>query len=96
MREDETFPTASTIKLSILYELFKQVDAGKVKVDVPEALPAAARAGGSGLVGELTALAAERLPSHQRPRHIAVVDALPRTATGKLQRFVLKARVESR
>ena len=54
LRENETFPTASTIKLSILYELFKQVDAGKVKLDVPEALPAAARAGGSGLVGELT------------------------------------------
>ena len=49
------FPTASTIKLAILYELFKQADAGKIKLDVPEALPAAARAGGSGLVGELTA-----------------------------------------
>ena len=48
------------------------------------------------LIGELTALAAERLSSHQRPRQIAVVEALPRTATGKLQRFVLKARVESR
>ena len=54
LREHETFPTASTIKLAILYELFKQVDAGKIKLDVPEALPAAARAGGSGLVGELT------------------------------------------
>jgi beta-lactamase class A len=54
LREQETFPTASTIKLAILYELFKQVDAGKIKLDVPEALPAAARAGGSGLVGELT------------------------------------------
>ena len=48
------------------------------------------------LIGELTALTAERLSSHQRPRHIAVVDTLPRTATGKLQRFVLKERVESR
>jgi benzoate-CoA ligase family protein len=48
------------------------------------------------LVAELGALATERLATHQRPRHIAVVDALPRTATGKLQRFVLKARVESR
>src|SRR5688500_5884618 len=54
LREQETFPTASTIKLAILYDLFKQVDAGKIKLDVPEALPAAARAGGSGLVGELT------------------------------------------
>jgi benzoate-CoA ligase family protein len=48
------------------------------------------------LVAELTALTSERLAAHQRPRHIAVVDALPRTATGKLQRFALKARVESR
>ena len=47
------------------------------------------------LVGELEGLAA-RLPTHQRPRRIAVVDALPRTATGKLQRFVLRARIESR
>jgi len=54
LRENETFPTASTIKLTILYELFKQVDAGTIKLDVPEALPAAARAGGSGLVGQLT------------------------------------------
>ena len=51
---------------------------------------------GAELLGQLTALAAERLPSHQRPRQIAVVEALPRTATGKLQRFALKARVESR
>ena len=49
-----------------------------------------------GLVAELTALASTRLPAHQRPRGITVMDALPRTATGKLQRFVLKARVESR
>ena len=48
------------------------------------------------LIGELTALTAERLSSHQRPRHIAVVDTLPRTATGKLQRFVLRERIESR
>jgi acyl-coenzyme A synthetase/AMP-(fatty) acid ligase len=48
------------------------------------------------LIRELTVLTAERLSSHQRPRRIAVVDALPRTATGKLQRFMLKAGVESR
>jgi benzoate-CoA ligase family protein len=49
-----------------------------------------------GLPDELAALAAERLPPHQRPRRIEVVDELPRTATGKLQRFVLKERVEQR
>ena len=48
--------------------------------------PAAAE----GLVGELTELVSERLPSHQRPRRIVVVPELPRTATGKLQRFRLR------
>jgi benzoate-CoA ligase family protein len=46
------------------------------------------------LADELEALVADRLPPHQRPRHIALVDELPRTATGKLQRFVLRDRVE--
>ena len=34
--------------------------------------------------------AEKMLPSHQRPREIFVVQELPRTATGKLQRFKLK------
>jgi benzoate-CoA ligase len=46
------------------------------------------------LVRELTALVEARLAAHQRPRRILVVDELPRTATGKLQRFVLRQRVE--
>jgi benzoate-CoA ligase len=46
------------------------------------------------LSAELTAFAADRLPPHQRPRRIVLVDELPRTATGKLQRFVLRDRVE--
>ena len=53
-------------------------------------------AAGDQLTAELATLATERLPTHQRPRHITVVPSLPRTATGKLQRFVLKARAESR
>ncbi|MBI2216712.1 MAG: benzoate-CoA ligase family protein [Candidatus Rokubacteria bacterium] len=47
----------------------------------------------AGLVEELTALAGKRLPSHQRPRRIVVVPELPRTATGKLQRFRLREMV---
>ncbi|HTO12881.1 MAG TPA: benzoate-CoA ligase family protein [Candidatus Binatia bacterium] len=47
--------------------------------DEPEALAAA-----------LAAHLAATLPSHQRPRRIAVVDELPRTVTGKLQRHVLR------
>ena len=45
------------------------------------------------LVAELTALAESNLAPHQRPRKILVVPELPRTATGKLQRFVLKERI---
>ena len=52
--------------------------------------------GAERLVAELTALTGERLAAHQRPRTITVVDALPRTATGKLQRFVLRAQAEAR
>jgi benzoate-CoA ligase family protein len=46
------------------------------------------------LIGELTALVDVRLAAHQRPRRISVVDELPRTATGKLQRFILRQQVE--
>jgi len=34
--------------------------------------------------------AADSLPAHQRPRQIRIVDELPRTVTGKLQRYVLR------
>lgn len=49
---------------------------------------------GDRLVEALARLLDERLPPHQRPRRIFVVDDLPRTATGKLQRFALRARVK--
>jgi len=49
---------------------------------------------GERLADELAALAAAGLPPHQRPRRIALVDELPRTATGKLQRFVLRDLIE--
>jgi len=42
----------------------------------------------------VAALAAAGLSPHQRPRRIAIVDELPRTATGKVQRFLLKQRIE--
>ena len=52
-RADEPFPTASAIKIGILYELFVQVDAGREVLDNPQALPAASRAGGSGILSRL-------------------------------------------
>lgn len=54
LREQEVFPTASTIKLAILYELFRQADAGTVTLDEPQPIPQAARVGGSGVLHELT------------------------------------------
>ena len=47
------FPTASTIKLAIVYELFKQVDEGKVRLDQTIALDRAKAVGGSGVLAEL-------------------------------------------
>jgi beta-lactamase class A len=53
-RADESFPTASAIKIGILHELFVQADAGKVALDDPKSLPPASRAGGSGILNRLT------------------------------------------
>jgi 4-hydroxybenzoate-CoA ligase len=41
-------------------------------------------------ISELDDLCAERLARHKRPRWIEPVDALPKTATGKVQRFRLR------
>jgi len=40
---------------------------------------------------ELVGLAQDRLAPHKVPRSVSFVDALPRTATGKLRRFVLRS-----
>jgi benzoate-CoA ligase family protein len=48
-----------------------------------------------GLAAELAALVEQKLPPHQRPRRTLVVPELPRTATGKLQRFLLRQWVEA-
>lgn len=53
--EHEVFPTASTIKIAILYELFKQVDEGKIRLDEPRTLDRRHAVGGSGILNELTA-----------------------------------------
>ena len=52
-RADEPFPTASAIKVGILYELFAQADAGTVSLDDPRPLAATARAGGAGILQHL-------------------------------------------
>jgi acyl-coenzyme A synthetase/AMP-(fatty) acid ligase len=50
------------------------------------------RPGPPDLAAALARLCEEKLAPHQRPRRIVVVPDLPRTATGKLQRFLLKER----
>jgi beta-lactamase class A len=49
------FATASTIKLAILYELFKQADEGRLSLDGVRPLDRQQVVGGSGVLAELTA-----------------------------------------
>jgi beta-lactamase class A len=51
--ERETFPTASTIKLALVYELFTQVEEGTIRLDETIALDRAKAVGGSGILFEL-------------------------------------------
>jgi beta-lactamase class A len=50
----QPFPTASTIKLAILYELFKQAEEGRLVLDKPERLERTDVTGGSGVLQHLT------------------------------------------
>jgi beta-lactamase class A len=51
---DQPFPTASTIKLAILYELLRQVDAKRLTLDEPKPIPERLRVGGSGVLQQLS------------------------------------------
>jgi len=47
------FPTASSIKIAIVYELFRQVDEGRVRLDETITLDRSKAVGGSGVLFEL-------------------------------------------
>jgi beta-lactamase class A len=51
--EGDEFPTASTIKLAALYELFRQADEGRLRLDASAPLDRAAVVGGSGILHAL-------------------------------------------
>lgn len=51
--EHETFPTASAIKLAIVYELFKQAGEGKVRLDEMVTLDRRQAVGGTGVLVEM-------------------------------------------
>lgn len=53
--EREAFPTASAIKVPILYELLKRADEGTVDLETVTPLARAQRVGGSGILQHLTA-----------------------------------------
>jgi 2-aminobenzoate-CoA ligase len=52
---------------------------------------AAGHPGGAGLTGQLQAFVKEKIAPYKYPRAIEFVAALPRTATGKVQRHVLRS-----
>ena len=54
-------------------------------------VPRNAQAAGEALCADLKACVKTRLAPHQYPRDIVFVDELPKTATGKIQRFKLRA-----
>jgi beta-lactamase class A len=51
--EHETFPTASAIKLAIVYELFKQAEEGNVRLDEMVTLDRRQAVGGTGVLVEM-------------------------------------------
>lgn len=52
-KADEPFPTASAIKIGILYELFRQADEGRVQLDERRPLDEANKVGGAGILQQL-------------------------------------------
>lgn len=52
---DEVIATASTIKLAILYEMFKQAEEGRLRLDETRPMTRAHAVGGSGVLSQLSA-----------------------------------------
>ncbi|HEY8291840.1 MAG TPA: serine hydrolase [Thermomicrobiales bacterium] len=53
-RADAVMPTASTIKLLVLAELYRQVEAGDIRLDDPVTMTPEDRSGGSGILKDLS------------------------------------------
>jgi acyl-coenzyme A synthetase/AMP-(fatty) acid ligase len=51
--------------------------------------------GSEQLVGELKALVKKSTEPHKYPRTVVFVDELPKTATGKIQRYKLRQRAKA-
>lgn len=107
-REDDFFKVAGqwVVPAEVEAAMLKHpavLEAGVVGAAEPSGLiktfvfvvPRDGAADATALAAELGRLAESSLPTHQRPREIRVVSELPRTATGKLQRYRLKEAVET-
>ena len=55
LNADEVFPTASMVKLGILLELFRQAEAGELKLDELRTVGTKDKTGGSGLLENMAA-----------------------------------------
>jgi beta-lactamase class A len=92
--ERQGFPTASTIKLAVLYELFKQADEGRLALDVPAPLDRSHVVGGSGV---LHALGTPALSL--RDYAVLMISISDNTATnvliGRLRMPAISARMQS-
>ena len=85
--ERETFPTASTIKLAIVYELFKQAAEGRIKLEETMPLDRSKAVGGTGVLVEMgTPTLSIRGPSAGSTcSYTNRTVWLPRGSTGKTQ-----------
>ena len=90
---------------NVLIEHWAVLEAGVVGVDVdgfmkirahvtlrPDLVTASPEDGGEGLVGELQNLCKERLQRYQYPHIVRFEKDLPKTMTGKIQRYLLRGR----
>ncbi len=88
-RPERVMPTASTIKVVVLAELFRQVDAGEVDLDATVEILAEDRRGGSGILKDLSAGVSATIRDHAT----LMVALSDNTSTALLVRLLGRERI---
>ncbi|MGH9175889.1 MAG: serine hydrolase, partial [Vicinamibacterales bacterium] len=88
-RPERVMPTASTIKLIVLAELFRQAEAGEAELDARVAIEAGDRRGGSGILKDLSAGVLATVRDHATMM-VALSD---NTSTALLVRLLRRERI---
>lgn len=88
-RAEQVMPTASTIKLLVLAELFRQVEEGSLRLDDEVALVEGDRRGGSGILKDLS----PRLALPLRDYATLMIALSDNTATALIVRLVGRERI---